>query len=52
MADTKLALRRWNQEQYRVVGPWPALSDPRATGRRGGRELVSPHILNAIAMSS
>jgi hypothetical protein len=26
MADTKLALRRWNQEQYRVLGPWLALS--------------------------
>ena len=26
MADTKLALRRWNQEQYRVIGPWLALS--------------------------
>ena len=26
MADTKLALRRWNREPYRVVGPWLALS--------------------------
>lgn len=26
MADTKLALQRWNQEQYRVIGPWLALS--------------------------
>jgi hypothetical protein len=26
MADTKLALRRWNHEQYRVIGPWLALS--------------------------
>ena len=26
MADTKLALRRWNREPYRVVGPWVALS--------------------------
>ena len=26
MADTKLALRRWNQDQYRVVGPWLVLS--------------------------
>ena len=26
MADTKLALRRWNRQPYRVVGPWLALS--------------------------
>jgi hypothetical protein len=26
MTDTKLALRRWNQDQYRVVGSWLVLS--------------------------
>jgi hypothetical protein len=26
MADTKLALRRWNQQPYKVLGPWLALS--------------------------
>jgi hypothetical protein len=26
MADTKLALRRWNDNPYEVVGPWLALS--------------------------
>ena len=26
MADTKLALRRWNDDPYEVVGPWLALS--------------------------
>jgi hypothetical protein len=26
MADTKLALRRWNREPYRVIGPWIGLS--------------------------
>lgn len=26
MADTRLALRRWKDEQYKVVGPWLALS--------------------------
>jgi hypothetical protein len=26
MADTKLALRRWNREPYTVVGPWVGLS--------------------------
>jgi hypothetical protein len=26
MADTRLALRRWNREPYKVVGPWLGLS--------------------------
>ena len=26
MADTKLALRRWNDNPYEVDGPWLALS--------------------------
>ncbi len=26
MADTKLALRRWKGDQYKVVDPWLALS--------------------------
>jgi hypothetical protein len=26
MADTKLALRRWSQQPYKVLGPWLALS--------------------------
>jgi hypothetical protein len=26
MADTRMALRRWNREPYKVIGPWLGLS--------------------------